>query len=163
MTNPMRKAIQWLLVVLAVGCVSTNAQVPVTVHPEQQVLLRSDDPHLAANKRLIFDFLREVVGARNMALAPQYMAEDYIQHDPNMTTGRQPFIDFFGRFERRPVPTAIDNLVAMLAEGDLVVLVFRRELPDPSAPAQTYTTTWYEMFRLKDGRIAEHWDDATRK
>ncbi len=138
------------------------AQEPVTAAVDQQALIRSDNPQLEANKKLVFDFWREVFQARNMALAPRYMAEDYIQHNPNVATGRQPFMDFFGRFETQPVRPEIDNLVSMIAEGDLVVLAFRRELPDPDHQGKTYTTTWFDMLRIEDGKIAEHWDYGTR-
>ena len=90
------------------------------------------------------------------------MAEDYIQHNPNVATGRQPFMDFFGRFEKQPVKSTIDNLVTMVAEGDLVILAFKREMPDPQNPEQTYTTTWFDMLRIQDGKIAEHWDYGTK-
>jgi len=151
----------WLLVLSSLLS-PAFAQEPVTVEGDQQVLLRSNDPQLAANKRLVFDFWREVFQARNMELAPKYMAEGYIQHNPNVATGRQPFMDFFGRFETRPVKEDIDNLVAIIAEGDLVVLAFLRKLPDPEHPGRTYTTTWFDMIRIEDGKIAEHWDYGTK-
>lgn len=150
------------LLVLAAFSTPVFAQQPVTVSPDQQALIRSDDPQLAENKKLVFDFWREVFQARNMELAPRYLAEDYIQHNPNVPTGRQPFMDFFGRFETQPVKTEIDDLVTLIAEGDLVILAFRRELPNPQSPEQTYTTTWFDMFRIEDGKIVEHWDYGTK-
>ena len=150
------------LFALAAFVTPVFAQEPVTVHPDQQALIQSDDPQLAENKKLVFDFWREVFQARNMDLAPQYLAEDYIQHNPNVPSGRQPFMSFFGRFETQPVRPEIDNLVSLIAEGDLVILAFRRELPDPLNPEQTYTTTWFDMLRIEDGKIAEHWDFGTR-
>ena len=98
----------------------------------------------------------------NMDLAPKYMAENYMQHNPTVATGRQPFMDFFGRLERQPVKPTIDNLVTIMAERDLVVLAFRRELPDPKNPGQRYTTTWFDMLRIENGKIAEHWDYGTK-
>jgi len=142
---------------------SALAQVAVALHPDQRLLLQSDDEQLAANKKLVFDFWREVFQARDMDLAPRYMAETYIQHNPNVPTGRQAFVDFFGRFERQPVRPEIDDLVTMLAEGDKVVLAFRRQIDDPQRPGQTYTTTWFDMFRIEDGKIAEHWDYGTKR
>ena len=139
-----------------------SAQLPVTLHADQQALLKSSDPQLAANKKLVFDFWREVFQARNMDLAPKYMAENYMQHNPTVATGRQPFMDFFGRLERQPVKPTIDNLVTIMAEHDLVVLAFRRELPDPKNPGQRYTTTWFDMLRIENGKIAEHWDYGTK-
>jgi predicted SnoaL-like aldol condensation-catalyzing enzyme len=154
-----------LVILLALGASSATpalAQIPVAVHPDQQALLKSDDARLAANKKLVFDFWREVFQARNMDLAPKYMAETYIQHNPTVATGRKAFVDFFGRFERQPVKPIIDNLVTMIAERDYVILAFRRELPDPRNPGQTYTTTWFDMLRIENGLIAEHWDYGTR-
>ena len=151
-----------VLFVLGAGATSASAQLPVTLHADQQALLKSSDPQLAANKKLVFDFWREVFQARNMDLAPKYMAENYMQHNPTVATGRQPFMDFFGRLERQPVKPTIDNLVTIMAERDLVVLAFRRELPDPKNPGQRYTTTWFDMLRIENGKIAEHWDYGTK-
>ena len=152
-----------LLVCLALLlAVPASAQLPVTLHADQQALLRSSDPQLAANKKLVFDFWREVFQARNMALAPKYMAENYMQHNPTVPTGRKAFMDFFGRFKLEPVKPTIDNLVGIVAERDLVVLAFRRELPDPTNPNERYTTTWFDMLRIENGKIAEHWDYGTR-
>jgi predicted SnoaL-like aldol condensation-catalyzing enzyme len=36
-----------------------------------------------------------ITEARHMDLAPKYLREEYIQHNPNVATGRQGFIDFF--------------------------------------------------------------------
>jgi predicted SnoaL-like aldol condensation-catalyzing enzyme len=158
----MNRFILCLSVLAFLLTVPLYAQVPVTVHPDQTALLESDDPQLAENKRLVFDFWRKVFQARNMDLAPDYMAEGYIQHNPNVPTGRQAFMDFFGQFETRPVKEEIDNLVTIIAERDIVVLAFRREYPDPENPGDTYTTTWFDMFRIVDGKIAEHWDYGTK-
>lgn len=154
-----------LLVCLAVlgSFASTlHAQLPVTLHPNQAALLPSDDPQLAANKKLVFDFWREVFQTRNVALAPRYLAEDYLQHNPTVPTGRQAFMDFFGRMQQQALRPALDNLVTIVAERDLVVLAFRRELPDPQNSGRMYTSTWFDMFRIADGKIAEHWDYGTK-
>ena len=144
--------------------VTSPAQVPVTANPDQEAMLRHADPKLAANKRFVYDFWREVFEAAHMDLAPKYMAESYIQHNPRVATGRQAFIDFFSRIRK---PTPIEPrvrapLVAMLADGDLVTMAFAREYPEPSDPSKKYTTTWFDMFRIVDGKIVEHWDPATK-
>jgi predicted SnoaL-like aldol condensation-catalyzing enzyme len=139
------------------------AQLPVEVHPNQLQLLASDDPNLAANKKLVFDFWREVFQARNVERAPEFMAETYIQHNPNVPTGRAAFMRFFGQSPKQAVKPTIDDLVSIVAEADLVVLGFRRSLPDLQNEGQTYTTTWFDMFRIEDGKIAEHWDYGTKE
>lgn len=156
----MKRLTSLLFFVLISGTV--YAQLPVDVHQNQQALLESDDPQLAANKKLVFDFWTKVFQARNMDLAPEYMAEDYMQHNPTVPTGREAFVNFFGQFEQQPVKDTIDNLVTMVAERDLVILAFRREYPDPENEGETYTTTWFDMLRIEDGKIAEHWDYGTK-
>ncbi len=140
------------------------AQVPVTAHPDPKVLLASPDPKLAANKKLVYDFWREVFEAGHLELAPRYMTESYIQHNPNVPTGRQAFVDFFARFKKpQPIADKIQApLVAITAEGDIVILSFVKEHKDPKDPTKSYTTTWFDMFRIENGKIAEHWDPATR-
>jgi predicted SnoaL-like aldol condensation-catalyzing enzyme len=139
------------------------AQLPVEAHRRQQELLPSADPQLAANKTLVFDFWREVLQARHVDRAPQYLAENYIQHNPNVPTGRAAFMEFFGSSPPVPIKETIDDLVRIVAEGDVVVLAFRRELPDLAREGQTYTTTWFDMFRIADGKIVEHWDYGTKE
>jgi predicted SnoaL-like aldol condensation-catalyzing enzyme len=137
----------------------------VTAAPDQEKLLASADPRLAANKRFVYDFWREVFEGGHMELAGKYMADSYIQHNPNVPTGRAAFVDFFAKF-RKPAPIEARikaPVVAIVAEGDYVVLSFVREQPDPKDPAKTYTTTWFDMFRLEGGKIAEHWDPAQKQ
>lgn len=158
----MRKMLAGFLLLLC--SFSSLAQVPVTANPDHESMLRHADPKLAANKRFVYDFWREVFEAANMDLAPKYMAETYIQHNPRVPTGRQAFIDFFSKV-RKPAPIeprVKAPLVAMMADGDLVAMFFVREYPEPSDPSKKYTTTWFDLFRIVDGKIAEHWDPAVK-
>jgi predicted SnoaL-like aldol condensation-catalyzing enzyme len=139
------------------------AQLPVEIHRNQPQLLESEDPQLAANKKLVFDFWREVLQARHVDRAPEYLAEGYIQHNPNVPTGRAAFMEFFGQSPPQPIRETIDDLVRIVAEGDVVVVAVRRELPDLAREGQTYTTTWFDMFRIADGKIVEHWDYGTKE
>jgi predicted SnoaL-like aldol condensation-catalyzing enzyme len=136
--------------------------VSVTIAQNQDDLLASPDPKLAANKRLIFDWWREVLAAAHVEVADKYMHADYIQHNPNIATGRQGFVEFFGARPRLEIASTIANLVTIVAEGDLVVFSFRRDLPDPRDSTKQYTSTWFDMMRVKDGKIAEHWDYGTK-
>lgn len=160
---PLHRA---LLAFLLALCAASHAlaQVPVQATADHAALLASDDPKLAANKRLVYDFWREVFEAGHMELAERYMAETYIQHNPNVPTGRAAFVEFFTKFRKpKPIePRVAAPLVTITAEGDVVVLSFVRELPDPKDASRKYTTTWFDMFRLENGKIAEHWDPAVK-
>jgi predicted SnoaL-like aldol condensation-catalyzing enzyme len=155
-----------LATLVSLGCAfAVQAQVPVTAAADHAALLASPNPKLAENKRLVYDFWREVFEAGHMEHVDKYMAEGYIQHNPNVPTGRAAFVEFFSRFKKpKPVEAKVAGpLVAIAAEGDLVVLSFVRENPDPKDPSRKYTTTWFDMFRIEDGKIAEHWDPAVKQ
>ena len=149
---------------LLVAAAPGRAQVAVTPHADHDRMLATGDARAVANKRLVYDFWREVFEGRHMDLAPKYMAEGYIQHNPNVPTGRAAFVDFFSKLSGpRPIEDRIKApLVAMVADGDYVVLSFVREYPDPKDASKKYTTTWFDMFRIEDGKIAEHWDGAQK-
>jgi predicted SnoaL-like aldol condensation-catalyzing enzyme len=149
----------------ALGCAAAaHAQAPVQPAADQQALLASADPKLAANKKLVYDFWREVFEGGHMEAVDKYLAEGYVQHNPNVPTGRAGFVQVFSRIAQpRPVqPRIAAPLVSIVAERDMVILSFQRERPDPSDTARKYTTTWFDMFRIEDGRIVEHWDPATK-
>lgn len=158
------KCVIFFLVCLSWLSLPVMAQIEVTANPNHAAMLMSADPKLAANKKLVYDFWREVFEAGHMDLCAKYMTESYIQHNPKVPTGRQAFIDFFSAFKKpQPISEKINApLVAIVAENDIVTLVFVRENPDPTHPGKTYTTTWFDMFRIENGKIAEHWDPMTK-
>ena len=147
------------------AAVAAQAQLAVVATANQEQFLSSPDPRLAANKRFVYDFWREVFEGGHMELADKYMAESYIQHNPNVPTGRAAFVEFFSKFAKsKPIEPKIKApLVAIVADGDYVVLSFARENTDPKDAAKKYTTTWFDMFRLEGGKIAEHWDPAQKQ
>jgi len=142
-----------------------HAQLPVVAATDHAALLASPDPKLVQNKRLVYDFWREVFEAGHLELAGKYMAESYMQHNPNVPTGRAAFVEFFGKFKKpaQIQPKVAAPLVSITAEGDLVVLAFVRELPDSQDASRKYTTSWFDMFRIEAGKIAEHWDAAEKQ
>lgn len=152
------------LVFALLAMASAHAQVAVVANANHEAMLASPDARLAANKRLVYDFWREVFEAGHMELAEKYMAEGYIQHNPNVPTGRAAFVEFFSKnVAPRPIESRVRApLIAILAEGDRVVLAFAREVVDPKDAAKKYSTTWFDMFRIEDGKIAEHWDPAMK-
>jgi len=144
--------------------ITATAQVAVVAQPKHELLLASADVRLAANKRLVYDFWREVFEGGHMELADKYLAEGYIQHNPNVATGRAGFVEAFSKWSKpKPIETKVKApLVAVTAEGDIVVLSFVREGANPKDATQKYTTTWFDMFRIEAGKIAEHWDAAPK-
>ena len=143
---------------------SVFAQLVVKPLAPQRVLLRSSDPKLAKNKKLVYDMWREFLEGGHVEKAEKYLTETYMQHNPNAATGRQGVVDYFSKFMKpQPIVDTIKApVVAIIAEGNLVMLSFARTMPDPVDKTKTYSTTWFDLFRIENGKIAEHWDSAEK-
>ena len=150
--------------VLLGSALSVLAGEPVVPAPDQGALLYSDDFRAAMNKRIVYDFWRKILEAGHLELAPKYLSKDYLQHNPNVPTGRDGFVDFFSQFSTpQPIQKRVKaKLVSIVAEDDLVIVSSVSEQTDPHDSSQTYTTTWFDQFRLCNGKIVEHWDSALK-
>jgi predicted SnoaL-like aldol condensation-catalyzing enzyme len=151
------------LALLVVSQVANAAEPVVAASPEaQRAMLASSDPKLAANKKLVWDMWREFLQGGNIDAADKYLAPEYHQHNPNAETGLEGVKAYFRAAGRKAEPPKdyIDRLIAITAEGDLVTLALVREMKDKDGNA--YTTTWFDMFRVANGKIVEHWDTATK-
>ncbi len=140
-----------------------RAQEPVRGSANPEALFTSPDPKLHKNKQVALRIVRDLLIAGRWGDAPKYLTQRYIQHNPNVPSGRDAVVKAFAGMPTRPIP-AKDwpmKVVSVVAEGDLVVVAFVRELPHPAKKGQTYTTTWFDMWRFKDGKADEHWDGAT--
>jgi len=149
----------------AIACAGAAlAQVPPTAAPDQAALLQSSDPKLAANKKLVFDMWRAIIQGAHVELAPKYFTEGYIQHNPNVATGRDAMVAYMK--STRPVreiqPTITFPVIAMMAEGDLVMVATVSFSPDPEKPGTKYAGTHFDLFRIENGKIAEHWDSVPK-
>ena len=152
-----------ILVLLAFGAAANAAEPVVASSPDaQRAMLNSDDPQLAANKRLVWNMWREFLQGGDIEAADKYLAPEYHQHNPNADTGLAAVKDYFraAGMQKSELKDYIERLVTITAEGDLVTLALVSELEDSNGEA--YTTTWFDMFRVEDGMIVEHWDTATR-
>ena len=132
--------------------------VPPVVSQDHAALLASDDPRLAANKRLVYDMYRIVLQGGHHDRAHEFVAKDYIQHNPNAAQGLSGLVDYV-RSSRpvREISETLDlPLIQLIAEGDYVMTSFVR--PEKDADGETYYSTWFDLYRIDGGKIAEHWD-----
>ena len=99
-------------------------------------------------------------------MSDKYLTERYIQHNPNAASGREGVVKFFTEVRKvkpTPLPEKMrTKVVSVVAEGDLVVVAYVYDVRDARDPSKSYTTTWFDMWRFKDGKADEHWDPATR-
>src|SRR5690625_881967 len=63
---------------------SVQAEVPAKTAAAQQALLANPNPTLAKNKRLAYNFMREVFYGCHPELADKFLSKSYVQHNPNV-------------------------------------------------------------------------------
>jgi len=162
----MRRSL--LLALLGASLAATapaSAQEPVVGAPDAEALFTSPDPKLHRNKQAAYHIERDLLEAGHWELADQWLTERYIQHNPNAKSGRAGVVAFFTqvlKVQPKPIPAKLgQKVVAVIAEGDYVVIITPRTMKDPKDATKTYTTSWFDMWRFVDGKADEHWDGAT--
>ena len=142
-----------------------SAQVNVVGVADADALFHSPDPRLDANKQAAYHIVKDLLEAGHWELADRYLTERYIQHNPLAASGRAGVVAFFTKVLKvpaKPIPAKMSTpIVSVVAEGDLVVVIYPRPM-NAADPAKAYSTTWFDMWRFVDGKADEHWDPATR-
>ena len=94
----------------------------------------------------------------------KFMAPGYIQHNPNVPTGRDGFVEFFTRAgSLRPIKKEWKREPELiLTSGDLALYVMKRFLKGSRRPDKIYKWNWFDMVRVDNGLVQEHWDMATK-
>ncbi|MBB2682674.1 MULTISPECIES: nuclear transport factor 2 family protein [Rhizobium] len=104
-----------------------------------------------ANRKLVVEFYDRFFNSHDVEAA-SVVADEYRQHNPEVPDGKKPLVSFFtGFFKDNPQSKA--KIVRSSADGDLVWLhVHATNGADDRGQAIV------DIFRVKDGKIVEHWD-----
>jgi predicted SnoaL-like aldol condensation-catalyzing enzyme len=135
-----------------------------------------------ANLQLVKDFYAALEARSNSPepnpkpsirdIAAKYLRDDYIQH----MDSAQPFGQGSAGFIRMseavrgsataatsgpaPVKPGPPKILALTAQGDLVLMATERSMPNADGKGSTPGYI-FNMFRVQDGKLAEHWDAST--
>lgn len=104
------------------------------------------------NRAIIQDFARMFYTDKNVKGAfEKHVVADYIQHNPGIADGREAAIAALApKFSN---PNAVFEVKRILVDGDLAAIhLFGRGDPATRGAAVA------DIYRLKDGKIVEHWD-----
>ena len=160
----MTQQARWFMVVALLVAVPAFAQEPVVGVPNPESLFTDANPKLNANKQVALHIMKDLLQCNHWNEAEKWLTARYLQHNPLVASGRDGVVKFFGT---RPRTATCDRLtapvVAVLADGDLVTVVIAREYKEPKDASRTYTSTWFDMWRIVGGKADEHWDPQTKQ
>lgn len=110
-----------------------------------------------ANKDLVVEFYQRVLIDGEYGAAPEYLREDYIQHNPRVPPGLEGFMSYFeatGKRLEQMQATLSGEIEHAIAEGNKVVIFVSYHIEGPIG----LDFKAADLFRVQDGLIAEHWD-----
>jgi predicted SnoaL-like aldol condensation-catalyzing enzyme len=104
------------------------------------------------NRAVVTDFARLFYTERNVPAAfAKHIVETYIQHNPGIADGRAAAVAALTpKFSN---PTARFDVKRIIVDGDYAVIHLHARL---TADARGGAVA--DIYRLKDGKIVEHWD-----
>jgi predicted SnoaL-like aldol condensation-catalyzing enzyme len=103
----------------------------------------------------------EVYLQGNTELAPELIAPDYIEHDPNLQHGRN-VAERLGAFVAPQLLLSYEPTI-VLVNGAHVLMMWSLFSPDPDNTKQAYRWNYFQLVRVRNGKVVEHWDqDAYR-
>lgn len=100
---------------------------------------------LAAAAAIFIDF--DVEAAKDL------LAPDYIQHNPSVPTGADAILGFIPVLAESGITVEPHRVIA---EGDMVVV---HSTYDNAQLLGGDTLVAFDVFRVEDGKVAEHWDN----
>lgn len=104
------------------------------------------------NRELVKRFLYDVMQGNNAAKTPDYFDGDaYIQHNTGIADGLSGLGGALAALAKQGVEMIYDKTHMILAQGNYVLAV--SEGTFGGAP-----TSYYDLWRVENGKIAEHWD-----
>ena len=112
----------------------------------------SEKARLARNKKVVLAFYEQAINKKDFEAARKYMGDPYTQHNPTAVDGHDGLRAWLTEF-KRAYPDLKAEVKRVIAEGDYVVLhVYGVNGPSP------HGTAVVDIFRVKDGKVVEHWD-----
>jgi len=118
----------------------------------QQVKDTAMNENLNQNRKNAIEFYRTAYEGNPRNAVELYVGSEYIQHNPLVGDGKEPFIEYFERMANE-YPNKSIEFVRSVAEGELVALHTHQIWPNN----QEYVTM--DFFRFDNfGKIVEHWD-----
>lgn len=104
------------------------------------------------NRKLVEDFLYDVMQGNNLDKTPDYFDGDtYIQHNTGIADGVSGLNEALAALAEQNIQMIYTTTHQVLAQGNFVLAVSEGTFGDKPI-------AYYDLWRVENGKIAEHWD-----
>ncbi|NND19403.1 MAG: SnoaL-like domain-containing protein [Silicimonas sp.] len=105
-----------------------------------------------ANKALVEEFLtKSLIEHAEVNITDYISPVTYLQHNPMVADGLEGFGAFMAEMAQQGISMDYTEVHEVIGEGNFVLTMSEGTLGDEP-------TAFYDLFRLEDGLIVEHWD-----
>lgn len=105
-----------------------------------------------ANKKLVAQFVSDVLqGNAPEKLTSYFDGDKYIQHNPAIADGLSGLGAALEAMAKQGIAMTYDRVHKVLGEGNFVLAISEGSFAGKAV-------TFYDLFRVEAGKIAEHWD-----
>jgi len=136
---------------VAAAALTTSAS-GETTKPAKKVIMQQYEL-TPKNNTIVLQAYQELFGDHDLTALDRYWAENYIQHNPTMTDGRDAVKQLLEKMGVSHWPKQKVDVKRIIAEGDLVMT----QVVQPKF-GDSPETVIVDIFRVENGKIAEHWD-----
>lgn len=104
------------------------------------------------NKELVKSFVQDVLmGQHPEKLTSYFNGNNYIQHNPAIADGLSGLGDALSAMAKQGIEMKYDKTHMVLGQGNFVLVVSEGSFAGKH-------TSYYDLFRVENNKIAEHWD-----
>lgn len=104
-----------------------------------------------ANKALVAEFAQTVLIEGDFGRISDYFTPDLIQHNPWWGDGLTALGEGFASYAEQGKALQYTKIHQIIGEGDFVLMMAEGTLGETP-------TAYYDLLRLEDGLVVEHWD-----
>lgn len=111
----------------------------------------SDLDKTEANKALMQTYMDDLLHGRKDRFPSYFAGNNYIQHNPWVADGLTGLVAGLQALAKQGLVVKYQKVHKVLGDGNFVLVVSEGSFGD-------HPTSYYDLYRIQNGKIAEHWD-----